>query len=307
MTTNHKLNFPELGIGTWQWGDQMVWGFGQGYAAADLRAAFAAGLAAGITFFDTAEVYGLGRSEKFLGQFRREAQQPVQLATKFFPFPWRWTKGRLRHALQNSLRRLGVEQVDLYQIHWPMPLVAIETWMEALADAVQAGQARAVGVSNYSVEQTRRAHTALARRGVPLASNQVSFSLLDRQPEKTGLLEVCRELEVQVIAYSPLAMGLLAGKYTPAHPPAGLRGRRYGRRLAQMQPLVTLLRELGEQHGGKTPAQVALNWVISKGALPIPGAKNAKHVEASAGATGWRLTAAEMAALDEMSDKVTAG
>ncbi len=295
----------ELGVGTWQWGDQWMWGFGQGYTAADLQAAFERCLAAGLNFFDTAEVYGLGRSERFLGQFRRAVSQPVLIGTKFFPFPWRWGKGRLRAALQRSLARLGVDSVDLYQIHFPLPPVRLETWMDALADAVQAGLVREVGVSNYNAAQVQRAYTALQARGVRLASNQVRYSLLDRAPEHTGLLAQCHELDIRLIAYSPLAQGLLSGKYTPANPPPGLRRRSApAAYLARLQPLLALLRERGEAHGGKTPGQVALNWLIAKGALPIPGVKNARQAEQNAGAAGWQLTPAEVAALDVASAAV---
>ncbi len=302
------LRISPIGIGTWAWGDRIWWGYGRGYTDADLRAAFQASLEAGIHFFDTAEVYGLGRSERLLGRFIREAGRPVVVATKFFPFPWRLGRRSLLRALRGSLKRLGMQQVDLYQIHWPFPPVPIETWMDALADAMEAGLVRAVGVSNYSVEQMQKAHEALARRGVPLASNQVEYSLLQRGPERNGLMALCRELKVTLIAYSPLGMGLLTGKYTPERPPAGLRGRRLGRqRLIQAQPLVGLLREIGQAHGGKTPAQVALNWVICKGAVPIPGAKNARQAEDNAAAAGWRLTEEEIVALDEASDRIAAG
>ena len=210
----------------------------------------------------------------------------------------------MSHALHHSLDRLGLESVDLYQMHWPFPPVSIDTWMDAMADAVQAGLIRAVGVSNYNVEQTRRAYDALARRGVPLASNQVDYSLLQRKPETNGLLALCQQLNVTLIAYSPLAQGLLTGKYTPQNPPPGLRGRRYGGILARIQPLTGLLREVGQAHGGKTPAQVALNWTISKGTVPIPGAKNARQAIDNAGALGWRLADAEVAALDAASARV---
>lgn len=295
----------ELGLGTWQWGDQFMWNYGRGYGAADLRAAFDVSQAAGLTLFDTAEVYGLGRSERYLGQFLRAAPAPVFIATKFFPFPWRLGRGALARALRGSLARLDVPAVDLYQIHWPFPPVAIETWMDALADAAAAGLIRAAGVSNYDPAQTRRAYTALKQRGLPLVSNQVPFNLLDRRIEQSGLLALCQELDIRVIAYSPLAQGLLTGKYTPQTPPPGLRGWRYARRLARIEPLLQALREIGEAHHGRTPAQVALNWCLCKGTLPIPGAKNARQAEQNAGARGWRLTRAEVARLDQLSDQVT--
>ena len=299
------IRISPMGVGTWAWGDKLVWGYGRGYTDADLEAAFRASVEAGITFFDTAEVYGWGRSERLLGQFVRALEAPVVIATKFFPYPWRVRKAALSRALRGSLRRLGLERVDLYQVHWPFPPRSIETWMDALADAVEAGLARAVGVSNYNVDQTRRAHAALARRGVPLASNQVQFSLIHRDPETSGLLALCRELNITLIAYSPLGMGMLTGKYTPDHPPSGARGRRYTRAfLARLQPLLALMREIGEGHGGKTPAQVALNWVMCKGAVPIVGAKNRAQAEENAGALGWRLSEDEVAALDRAAAQV---
>ncbi len=302
---SNPLRQIEFGLGTWQWGDQFMWNYGRGYGEADVRAAFEASRTAGVTLFDTAEVYGLGRSEKFLGQFLRSAPTPVLVATKFFPFPWRWNKGALLRALRGSLERLGLPAVDLYQIHWPFPPVAIETWMDALADAAQAKLIRAAGVSNYNPAQTRRAYAALKQRGLPLASNQVPYSLLDRRIEHTGLLALCQELDIRVIAYSPLAQGLLTGKYTPQSPPPGLRGPRYARLLNRLEPLTQALREIGAAHNGKTPAQVALNWCVCKGTLPIPGAKNARQAEQNAGAAGWRLTRAEVARLDQLSDEVT--
>ncbi len=294
-----------LGIGTWQWGDTLMWGYGKGYTEPDLKTAFDTTVAAGITFFDTAEMYGFGKSERFLGRFIRASGQPVVVATKFFPVPWRLGKGSLLRALRGSLNRLGMPQVGLYQIHFPFPPVPIETWMEGLADAVEAGLTRAVGVSNYNVEQTRRAHAALAKRGVPLASNQVEYSLLHREPERTGLLDLCQELGVTLIAYSPLRKGLPTGKYTPENPPAGTRSRIFRPDyLARIQPLIGLLREIGAAYNGKTSNQVALNWVTCKGAVPIPGAKSARQAQENAAALGWRLTAGEVAALDAASDAI---
>jgi aryl-alcohol dehydrogenase-like predicted oxidoreductase len=300
------LDSVELGTGAWQWGDQFYWGFGRSYAAADVRGAFDASLAAGVTFFDTAEVYGMGRSEKLLGEFARSGSRPaVIVATKFMPLPWRWTKGSLLRALRHSLSRLDVPRVDLYQIHWPFPPMSIEWWMDALAEAVQVGLARAVGVSNFDVEQTRRAHAALARRGVPLASNQVPYSLLNRGVEKSGLVALCRELGVRVIAYSPIEKGILSGKYSAKNPPPGPRGRLYSAEyMTRSQPLISVMRNLGMAHGGKTPTQVALNWLICKGALPIPGAKNAQQAQENTGALGWRLTPSEVSALEATSEQI---
>ena len=293
------IEIPEMGVGVWQWGDTRFWGYGKEYGETDIRGAFQACLARGLDFFDTAEVYGSGASERNLGHFIRESGRTVVVASKFFPFPWRLRRQAVLGAAQASLRRLGLERIDLFQMHFPLPPLPVETWMDGLADAVDQQLIRAAGVSNFSVKQTRRAHAALARRGVPLASNQVRFSLLDRRPEHTGLLDTCRELNVTLIAYSPLAQGLLTGKYSQHNPVRGMRTARMGApRYDRLLRLVNQLREIGAGHGGKTPAQVALNWVICKGAVPIPGAKTARQAEENAGATGWRLTPEEVEVLD---------
>jgi len=304
---NTDIDISPMGIGTWAWGDTVMWGYGKSYSDADVRAAFDATVATGINFFDTAEVYGLGRSEKLLGQFIRESGQTFVVATKFMPFPFWLTKNALRRALRHSLKRLGMARVDLYQMHFPLPPVPIETWMEAMAEAVEAELVRAVGVSNYDMKQMGRAHTALAKRGIPLASNQVFYSLLHRDPEFNGVAQLCQDLNVTLIAYSPLEKGILTGKYTPDNPPSGPRKRIYSHEyLQKVQPLIVMLRDFGEAHGGKSPAQVALNWTICKGAVPIPGAKNVRQVQSNAGALGWRLTDDEVAALDELSLAVKA-
>ena len=296
------IQISRIGLGTWQWGDRLFWSYGKSHTESDVQAAFQASLEAGIRFFDTAEVYGNGRSEQLLGEFIHNVEQPLVIATKYMPFPWRLWKGRLRSALRASLNRLGLERVDLYQIHMPLPPLPVEVWADALADAVEAGLVRAVGVSNFNAAQMLKAHAALLKRGLPLASNQVEYHLLNRQVERNGLLKLCHELGVTMIAYSPLAKGMLTGKYTPEMPPAGMRGRIYSRvRLAAIQPLIKLLGECGMVHGGKSSAQVALNWLICKGVVPIPGAKNSRQAQENAAALGWQLSEAEITVLDEAS------
>jgi aryl-alcohol dehydrogenase-like predicted oxidoreductase len=169
----------------------------------------------------------------------------------------------------------------------------------ALAAPYKAGLIKAVGVSNYSEGELRAIHAALATHGIPLATNQVEYSLLRTMPESNGLLRACRELGVTLLAYSPLAMGRLTGKYSQANPPPGKRNFS-AFPMAEIEPVIAELRSCGAAHGGKTPAQVALNWLICKGAVPIPGAKNAAQAEQNAGALGWRLTADEVAALDRV-------
>lgn len=297
----HKI---ELGLGAWAWGDRMVWNYGRGYSDNDIEAGFKLMLENGVNFVDTAEIYGNGRSERLLGQFIKNTDQPVLVATKFFPMPWRWTSSSVTRALNASLQRLELECVDLYQIHIPSPLIPIDVYAEGLALVQQSGKARAVGVSNYDKNQMQRAYTVLSKYNIPLASNQVEYNLLDRSVERTGLLARCQELGVRLIAYSPLAMGLLTGKYSPENPPPGMRAAKYGMLVKNMQPLIRLMNEIGQEHESKTPAQIALNWCICKGTLPIPGAKNLQQAQMNAGAIGWRLTAEQVAALDEASDRI---
>jgi aryl-alcohol dehydrogenase-like predicted oxidoreductase len=302
---NSDLRVAPLGVGAWQWGDTMTWGFGRGYDRSDAEAAFFASVNAGITLVDTAEIYGGGMSERIVGECVRSATKPVVIASKFAPLPTRIGRRTVMRALDGSLKRLGVSCIDLYQVHWPFPLIPIEMLMDILADAVQAGKVRTIGVSNYSVDDMRRAHAALARRGLPLVSNQVKYSLLHRTPEVDGVWAACQEMNVTLIAYSPLAQGLLTGKYKPGTPPPGLRGFRpeyRGAALERLQPVILALEQVGAAHGGKTPAQVALNWLARQPrVLPIPGAKNAKQAESNAGAIGWDMTDDEADLLSQVS------
>lgn len=292
-----------MGVGTVQWGDRTVWGYGQRYGVDDVRDAFWCSIAAGVTLVDTAEIYGWGRSERLIGRFLRTVRSPVFVATKFFPFPWRLSEGAFFQALEGSLRRLGRDQIDLYQIHWPTPLVPVERLMEWMALAVERGLIAHVGVSNFNVDQTRRAYAALSRRGIPLASNQVQFSLLARAPERTGLLELCRKLGVSVIAYSPLAQGLLSGKYSLVHRPAGVRSVTLLPSLVRLGPVIAELRRIGDAYG-RTPGQIALRWTIEKGTIPIPGAKNGRQATENAAALAFALSDEDVAALDAAADRV---
>jgi aryl-alcohol dehydrogenase-like predicted oxidoreductase len=300
------LHAIEMGLGAWQWGDRIVWQYGHGYGDTEVQQAFLASLNEGIRFVDTAEIYGNGRSERLLGQFLKETDQPVLIATKFLPFPWRFGKRALPSALKGSLARLGVESVDLYQIHWPSPLMSVDTMMDGLAECVKSGLTRTAGVSNFGQTQVLAAYSSLARHNIPLASNQVHYSLLNRTVEKNGVLARCKELGIRLIAYSPIEKGLLSGKYSVEAPPPGSRGRNFTNLLPKIGPLLKLMTEIGQDHGGKSNVQVALNWVICKGALPIPGAKNAEQAQENAGGLGWRLTEAEATRLDEASDAILA-
>jgi aryl-alcohol dehydrogenase-like predicted oxidoreductase len=297
------IEVTPIGFGTWAWGDSLFWGYGKDYGEADLKLAFQAAINKGITFLDTAEIYGLGKSEELLGKFIKETNATTQIASKYMPLPWRFRSEDLADAVTASLKRLRMPSMDLYQVHWPFPsFLSQEGLMNALADEVEQGRIKAIGVSNYSAEQMREAHKLLARRNIPLAVNQMRYSLITREIESNGVMAAARELDVTILAYSPLAQGLLTGKYTASNPPSGARSmdqRFKGAGLRKIQPLLEKLSELGAKYD-KTQAQVALNWLICQpGVIPIPGIKSAAQVEQNAGALGWELSATEVAELSQ--------
>ncbi len=291
-----NISLPTLGIGTWAWGDRLFWSYGSDYGEQEVEQAFAAAIASGATFFDTAEVYGLGESERLIGRFLKQTNQPVQIATKYFPLPWRFGKQAVEDALTDSLKRLDLEQIALYQVHMPFDFfMGQETLMSALADEVRRGRILTVGVSNYSATQMKQAHDLLAQYDVPLAVNQVRYSLLTRTIEQNGILKTARELGVTILAYSPLDQGLLTGKYTPDNQERVTGARKLNPKfsaqgLRKIEPLINQLKLLGEKYQ-KTTVQVALNWLIAQGnVIPIPGAKTPRQAEENAGAMGWQLS-----------------
>jgi aryl-alcohol dehydrogenase-like predicted oxidoreductase len=302
-----SLRVKAIGVGTWAWGERPYWGYDPERGARDVVDAFTTSVDAGLDLFDTAEVYAHGDSEKMLGWMVRKRGAPLVVATKFALLPGRPGARALARALDHSLRRLGLPRVDLYQIHWAdTAMASIASLMEAMADAVESGKIGAVGVSNFSATEMRAAHAALARRGVPLATNQVHYSLLHRAPEVDGVLDACRELGVTLLAYSPLEQGVLTGKYAPGRVPAGPRAALpsfQADNLAAAGAVVDALRAIGAAHGGKPPEQVALNWLRARAVLPIPGARSGAQAASNAGALSFTLTDAEVEALDQASDR----
>jgi len=305
------LRVPRIGIGAMPWSDSAGFGYGSKLGLGEARTAFEACVSAGVKLFDTAEIYGFGKSERILGELVRGESRPTYIATKYAPYPWRLGRGAVVGALKRSLRRLGVERVDLYQIHFPAPWASIARLMDGLADALEAGLTRTVGVSNYSADQMRQAHAALARRGVPLASNQVEYSLVRRRPETNGVLDACRELDVALIAYCPLGRGVLSGKYKNGASPSDRRKRMRlfkDETLERMAPLLDAMREIGAVHGGAPPVQVALNWLARQShVLPIPGAKNETQARDNAAALDWTMSQNEVDRLDSLSQSFRSG
>ena len=276
----------------------------QGEVDAIVRAA----LDGGSNWFDTAEMYGGGRSEQALGSALRGAgarDDEVVVVDKWMPLMR--TAGDIGRSIDQRLGFLGGYAIDLYMVHQPWGLSSPEAEMEAMADLVEAGQVRTVGVSNFGVERMRRAHAALERRGLPLAANQVRYGLLHREIERNGVLDAAKELGVTIIAWEPLASGLLTGKFhrepERLRQAGFVRGMMLRRGMERTRPVVEALEEVAVRHGA-TPAQVALNWVVSfqgESVGAIPGASKARHAAENAAAGGFRLSEEELGRLDAVS------
>ncbi len=270
-----------------------------------------AGLDGGVNWFDTAELYGKGMSEKSLSTALKAAgikDNEVVIATKWWPM-FR-TAGNIPKTINDRLRFLDPYSIGLYQIHQPFSFSSPEAEMDAMAELVKAGLIRSVGVSNFNADQMRRAHRQLKKHGLPLASNQVEYSLLNRRIEKNGILETARELGVTIIAYTPLASGLLTGKYHKN--PELLEKKSFFWRarlksgLEKTRTLVGALEEIATRYD-VTAAQVALNWLINANGdivVTIPGVTKVSQAIESAGAMRFKLTANEISQLDEISRNI---
>ncbi len=303
------ITVGRVGVGTWQWGDTKYWKYGRVHGRDDVEGAFAAARDAGCTLFDTAEIYGRGESERILGPLARASRGTV-VATKYWPSPRRLRATSVDEAIDRSLARLGVDSIDLYQIHWPMGLIPQKRLAAALARAVRDRRIHAVGVSNFTARAMRRMHARLADLGVPLASNQVEYSLLRRAPETNGVLKACQELNLTLLAYSPLAQGMLTGNYHFNSRPGD--GRRWSPRFRDKgfeasSPIVDALIKVAERHDCY-PAQVALAWLLRHpGVVVIPGAKYAEQARTNAAALEITLTPEDERELEIKTEKFTHG
>ncbi|GAX15402.1 hypothetical protein FisN_8Lh302 [Fistulifera solaris] len=311
MATLAPISLPPLGLGAWAWGDSLFWGYNPKNDA-ELQQVFDFAMTQSnngkytTTLFDTAELYGLGRSESLIGDFAKQyPPDQIQIATKFAPLPWRTQPQSVVQACQASVKRLGNRPIDLYQIHFPGAWSNAEYW-DGLAMAYEQGLVKAVGVSNYGVDALRACHAALAQRGIPLATNQIQMSLLYRHPLENGLAQACQDLGVQILSYSPLALGMLTGKYTMERPPQGPRKLIFDKLKStpDYDNLLRTMQEIADGHAAATPAQVALNWARAKGTIPIPGARTLQQVQSNYGALQWSLSGEEVKSLDLVAAKV---
>jgi len=299
-----RIQLPPMGLGAWAWGDSFFWGY-DSKNDADLQQVFQYAVDNQCAFFDTAEVYGFGRSETLLGQFQsQDLSKKTQIATKFAALPWRTKPQAVVDACKNSLQRLGMDQVDLYQIHFPNAWANEEYW-DGLAMCYEEGLVKAVGVSNYGVDALKACHGKLKERGIPLQSNQIQCSLLYRWPLENGLLKACKDLDVDILSYSPLALGFLTGKYSKDNLPSGPRKvlgeKLYGGNFGDLE---NTMKSIASGHADASVSQVALNWARAKGTIPIPGARNLKQAKQNIGALSWSLSDDELKALDDAASKI---
>ncbi len=289
-----------IGVGAWQFGAR-EWGYGEEYSTEVAPAIIERALDLGINLVDTAEMYGFGRSERIVGEAIRGRRDDVFLATKLLPLlpltpvvEWR--------AFE-SVARLGVSHIDLYQIHWPNPVFRVGTPMRAMGKLLQVGLCRHAGVSNFSLEQWQEAERAL---GAPVLSNQVQYSLAVRR-RGDDLVGWAASHDRVVIAYSPLAQGLLAGRYDRDNPPRNnvRRGNALflPENLDRASELLGAVRAVAAEHDA-TPAQVALAWLIRRpNVVVIPGASSVAQLEANAAAADLELSDEEDRRLSEASSR----
>ncbi|XP_004502717.1 pyridoxal reductase, chloroplastic isoform X2 [Cicer arietinum] len=305
-----SLTVSPMGFGTWAWGNQFLWGYRQSMDD-DLQRIFNFALHNGVNLFDTADSYGTGRfngqSEKLLGRFIRDFQekkgsrrQNIVIATKFAAYPWRLTPGQFVNACRASLDRMQIEQIGIGQLHWSTanyaPFQELALW-DGLVAMYDKGLVQAVGVSNYGPKQLLKIHDYLKDRGVPLCSAQVQFSLLSMGEDQQEIKSICDSLGIRIIAYSPLGLGMLTGKYSPSELPSGPRGLLFKQILPGLDPLLSSLRDIANKRR-KTMSQVAINWCICKGTIPIPGVKSITQAKDNLGALGWRLSSDELLQLE---------
>jgi len=302
-----------IGLGCWQFseGAGPLGNYWPALPEAVANEIVAKSLAGGINWFDTAEAYGFGRSEQALSRALQAAgKKPgeVVVATKWFPLLR--IAASLEVTIRDRLDALAPFPIDLHQVHQPFGLSPVEAEMDVMADLVAARKIRSAGVSNFNAARMRRAHAALAARGLCLASNQVKYSLLDRRIEKNGVLAAAKELGITVIAYSPLEQGLLSGKFHDdpellkkiSGPRKWLPGFRAAS-LGRSQRLIDELKLIAAAHG-VTPSQIALSWLVNfhgDTVVAIPGATKSRHVEENVGALVVKLSGLELRRLDELS------
>ncbi len=306
---NSDLMVTPIGLGCWQFSNFR--GFWKSPPQEEINRIIKTALEGGINWFDTAELYGRGESERALAIALCKADynnKDAIIATKWMPF-FR-TSGNIARTIDDRISCLSPCNIDLYQIHMPYSFSSIEAQMDAMAALVKQGKIRYVGVSNFSARQMRRAHAALARHGLPLASNQIMYNLAHREPDTNGVFETARELNVSIIAYSPVAQGLLSGKFHDnpelIQKLPFIRRNRIARQVEKSRNLINKLKTIAGGHNCSL-TEVALNWLVNfhgELVVAIPGATKVDHVRHNVDALTLQLTPQEMTELDNESKSI---
>lgn len=284
-----------IGLGCWQFGSR-DWGYGTQYAQRTAIELVHAALDLGVNLIDTAEVYAHGVSETIVGRALEGRRDEAFVATKVLPV---WpTASRVEEHGRLSALRLGVDVIDLYQVHWPNPVVSLASQMEGMRRLIDAGTVRHAGVSNFSIKRWEQAEAHL---GKPVLSNQVQFSLLVSKPASTSV-PFARERGRLVIAYSPIAKGLLGGRYGPDNLPTASARRMdplwLPENVRRAMPVIDTVRRIADAHAA-TPAQVALAWLLHHpNTVAIPGASSVEQLRRNAEAADLELKDGEIEELD---------
>jgi aryl-alcohol dehydrogenase-like predicted oxidoreductase len=292
------VRISKVGLGTWQFGSR-EWAYGATYASGIAPDVLARSLDRGVNLIDTAEIYGFGRSERIVGEALGDRRDEAFVATKLFPIlPFDPVLSRRAHL---SAGRLNVDAIDLYQVHWPNPVVPLSATMGPLGRLQREGFIRHIGVSNFPLGRWQRAEQLL---GGPVVTNQVRYNLIDRRIER-DTLPWAQENDRIIIAYSPLQQGVLSGRYGPDNVPKGLRANTRDflpENLRRIEPLLEVLRRVAAAHDA-SPAQVALAWCLRRpNVLVIPGASSVAQAESNAAAADVELTDHEDVELTAASD-----
>ena len=295
-----KFLLNPIGFGCWSWGNEFLFSYDPKNDG-ELRRTYEFVRRQPNAWFDTAEVYGKNhRSESLLGEFGSmlTSEEKPFIFTKCAPQPQRIGREAMYKAGLDSVKRLGVGKLDMLQLHWP-PSPALwqeEEYIQGMADLVKNDKATQIAVSNYGPEGIKRVMRMSSENGVKICTNQVQNSLLEQNLLQKGLVDVCKELDVQPMAYSPLALGLLTDRYTEDHLPLGARSILFREYLPSMRPLLGVMREIAKSRN-KTVSQVAINWNLCKGFLVLVGAHTVEQCKENLGGASFRLTESE---IDEM-------
>lgn len=303
-TAQKPVSASNICIGAWPWGDKSTWKYDESELP-NIREAWELLYGAGINFIDTAEAYGSGESERIVGELVKDLpRETFVIQTKYFSTPLKAanfihpTDAPIK-SLRSSLERMKLDYVDIYLVHGPIHPQSIAQIAEGMAQCVEQGLARCIGVANYDVEDVQKISDELAKFNIPLATNQCEFNILRRYPELTGNIKKCQESGMIFQSYSSLAQGRLTGKYTKENPPP--KSHRFSSyKMEDLEPVLDTLKTVAERRD-KSIAAVALNYNISKGVLPVVGIRNIEQAKSAIESLGWRLTDAEMREIDKVS------